>query len=276
MKPTKKIPQVDIEKLIGSKNKPLLRLMPKFILNYVKRIIHQDEVNHFLQIHHTEFGLDFIAAALQEFNLHITTQGIENLPRTGGIIVASNHPLGGLDALALMQEIGKKRTDIKFLVNDLLMALENLHPVFVPINKHGRNGMETMQRITETYASENCTIIFPAGLVSRKQGGEIKDLKWQKSFITQAIKHKRDVIPVHIDLTLSNFFYTLAQLRKGLGIKSNIEMFFLVNEMYKQRNRHITISFGEPIPYTTFTKSKSELEWAQDIKEKVYNLKKTK
>ena len=268
----KKIPQIDLESISRSKNPKLIKLLPNFLLNWCKRIIHQTEVNAFLRKHYLDFGLDFVNAVKAEFTIKGHSIGIENVPQSGGIVLASNHPLGGLDAIVLMSEVGKVRKDQQFLVNDILMNLENLNTLFVPINKHGKNAVEMIHRISETYSSEACTLVFPAGLVSRYQNGTIKDLKWHKSFITQSVKYKRSIVPVYISAQNSNFFYKLASWRKKLGIKANIEMFFLVNEMYKKRNATITIIFGEAIPYTTFTKDHSDNYWAEWMKAKVYEL----
>jgi putative hemolysin len=269
----KKILQIDLENIIRSKNPKLLNILPGFVLSYIKRILHQDDVNSFLSRHHHEHGLDFNRAIVNEFEVRVTSEGLQNIPKTGGCVIASNHPLGGLDALPLMNEISKVRSDMKFLVNDILMTVENLGELFVPINKHGKNAAENIQRISEAYSSEQCTLIFPAGLVSRKQNGVIKDLDWHKSFITQAVKHQRNIIPVYIDGQNSDFFYNFALWRKRLGIKANIEMFYLVNEMYKQKNKSINIIFGEAIPYTTFTKEHSDRHWAREVKEHIYGLK---
>ena len=273
METATKIPQIDIENIISSKNPQLLRWLPKFIIRYIKKIIHQEEVNAFLRNNHEKMGLEFVRAVIAEFQISVTSKGLEHLPSKGGVILASNHPLGGLDALALMGEVEKVRSDQQFLVNDILMALKNLSPVFVPINKHGRNRTDSLQKISDTYASENCTLIFPAGLVSRKQDGSIKDLAWQKSFISQAVKNNRQIIPVYIEAKNSKFFYNLAYWRKKLGIKANIEMFFLVDEMYKQKKQAVTIYFGEPISPSTFTKEHSDSFRAEEVKKIVYSLK---
>jgi len=269
----KEIPQVDIENIIRNKNEKLLKWLPGFVLRYIKKILHEKDMNEFLRHHHHQYGLDFTDAILNEFGVKVKSHGLDNIPKTGGFIVASNHPLGGLDAIALMDELGKVRSHMKFLVNDILMNLKNLEALFVPVNKHGKNAAENIQRITETYSSENATLIFPAGLVSRKQNGVVQDLSWQKSFITQAVKHQKNIIPVFIDAYISNFFYNVSFWRKKLGIKANIEMFYLVNEMYKQRNKSINIIFGEAIPYATFTKEHSDTYWAEEVKKHVYKLK---
>ena len=157
-------------------------------------------------------------------------------------------------------------------MNDILTQFKNLQDLFIGVNKHGKNAAHLLSEIDKQYASEQVTLIFPAGLVSRKQSGVVRDLEWKKSFITKSKKHKRNVIPVHIEGKNTNRFYNLANWRKQFGIKANIEMFFLVDEMFKQKNKTFTITFGEPIPYSVFDKSKSDYEWAQWVKEKVYDL----
>lgn len=265
--------KIDLEEVIRDKNPRLLKMLPGFLLNYIKRIIHQEELNEFLQKTKDVYAHDFVSAAMKNFQINVICEGAENIPEQGGCIVACNHPLGGIDGIAVMNEIGKRRKDIKALVNDILMNLENLSSLLIPINKHAKNAAENLKQIDQAYASDECIIVFPAGLVSRRQKGEIKDLEWKKSFIAKAIKYQRNVIPIHIEARNSNFFYNLASLRKILGIKANIEMFYLVDEVYRQKGKFIKFTIGKPIPYTTFTKMNSDMCWAGKVKEHVYELR---
>lgn len=264
--------KIDLEEVIRNKNPRLLKMLPGFVLRYIKRIIHQDELNVFLQKTKDVYAHDFVSAAMKNFQIQVICEGEENIPEQGGCIVACNHPLGGMDGIAVMNEIGKRRKDIKALVNDILMNLENLTSLLIPINKHAKNAAENLKQIDQAYASDECIIVFPAGLVSRRQKGEIKDLEWKKSFISKAIKYERNVIPVHIEARNSNFFYNLASLRKLLGIKANIEMFYLVDEVFRQKGKFIKFTIGKPIPYTAFTKINSDICWAEKVKAHVYAL----
>jgi putative hemolysin len=265
---------IDIEKIIASKNPRLLRILPGFILRYIKRVLHVDELNDAIYRNRDRHNLDFVDAAMEEFGANINAIGTENIPKTGGVILAANHPLGGLEGIAFMKIAGQYRKDIRFFVNDLLMSLRNFDSIFVPVNKHGRNPVEYTQRFEDVYSSDACLLIFPAGLVSRRQkGGIIEDLVWRKSFITKAIQHKKNIVPVFIDGRNSNFFYNLAYWRKKIGIKANIEMFYLVDEMYKQKGKTITFIFGEPISWELFTKDKSAEYWSEKVKRHVYALK---
>lgn len=264
---------IEIEKVLAEKNPRLAKALPGFVLAYIKKVLHQDQINDFIASHGHLFGFDFIEKIILEFGVQIDIQGLENIPNSGGIVLASNHPLGGLDALAMMHMLGKKRIDMRFIVNDILLSFKNLKELFIPVNKHGKSGAESVKMINAQFASEELTLVFPAGLVSRKQeGGIIKDLEWKKSFITKARQYQRDIIPVYVEGINSNFFYNLSRWRKRLGIKANIEMFYLMDEMYKQRGKKITIYFGKPIKYSTFDKSKTDEQWANYIKELVYKL----
>jgi putative hemolysin len=263
----------DVEKILASKNPALHKLLPGFILNYIKKIIHQDELNAIVTDNKNSYGLDFLDAVLKGFGVKIVYKGLENIPEKGRWIVASNHPLGGLDGMALMWVVGKRRKDIAFPVNDLLMNIDNLKGLFIPINKHGSN-IGNVRLIEETFASDKAMLYFPAGLCSRKQKGGICDLEWKKSFISKARSHQRDIIPCHINGRNSNWFYNLARLRAFLGLKANIEMLYLVDEMYKQRNKEIVITFGKPIAYSIFDKRKTDLNWAQELKAYIYTLQK--
>lgn len=264
---------IDIDKIFRDKGGKLYPFIPKILIRYIKHITRQDEINMTLDRLYDHMGLEFIEELIEnEFGIDIHVVNPENIPVKGRYIIASNHPLGGLDGLALMYAIGKKRKDIKFIVNDILFELRNLKELFVPVNKYGQKSHESVRLIDDLYKSDQMVLIFPAGLVSRRQKGRICDLEWKKSFITKAIRHKRDIIPVHIQGRNSNFFYNLASLRKKIGIRLNIEMLYLPDEMLKQREKNITITFGKPIPYTIFINDKTHREWAQKVKEQVYRL----
>jgi len=199
---------------------------------------------------------------------------LENIPLDNRYIFAANHPLGGLDGMAFLTEVGKRFPKVLFPVNDILLNLTNLKSLFVPINKHGAQGREAARLLEEAYASDNQILMFPAGLVSRKIDGKITDLEWKRNFVKKAIQHKRDIVPVYISGQNSNFFYNLANFRKRIGIKLNIEMLFLPNELHKSVTKEITIKFGQPIKWEELNNGLKPQEWAQKIKELTYNLAK--
>lgn len=266
---------IDVEKVIASKNEKLLKWLPPFVLAYLKRIIHQDFINDFLLRNNELYGLDFVKAILDDFGIKVTWQGLENIGKEDRVIIVSNHPLGGMDGIALMYVVGQLRQDIQFPVNDILMNVPNLKELFVPINKHGSN-MENARIIDHAFESDVITLFFPAGLVSRKQGRRIMDLEWKKTFIRKAKAYKRDIIPTFISGRNSNWFYGLAKWRKRLGIKVNIEMLYLVDEMAKQRGKEININFGSAISYQKFDRTKPDIEWAKEVKEVVYSMQNKK
>ncbi|NQZ75925.1 MAG: 1-acyl-sn-glycerol-3-phosphate acyltransferase [Ekhidna sp.] len=265
---------VEVRTLIKEKNPSLLKWLPGFFIGWIERIIHQDRINDFMWENREADPFQFSEAAIKDLNLKLDIQGLEHIPPLSqSCIFAANHPFGGLDAIAIIHLFKDVRPDIKFIVNDLLMAVKNLTPKFVGVNKVGRNAAQSLQRVEEQFASNTATFLFPSGLVSRKIDGEVVDLEWKKTFISKAKKYKKAVVPVHIEGSMTNRFYRLAKLRKFLGIKVNIEMFFLVDELYKQKNKEIKIIIGSPIVPETFTKDKSDLQWAQWIKQEVYNLR---
>lgn len=264
--------KVDLKGIFHKKNPKVARLIPGFIYKYLKKIIHENDVNDFLAKHGDKVGIEFVKAGIEDFNVNLTVKGEENIPDEGRFIFASNHPLGGFDAFLIMNTVDKHFKKYRFLVNDILMNLKNLAILFLPINKHGSQGIEAVRKINEAYQSDMQILTFPAGLVSRKIKGQIVDLEWKKNFISKAIQSKRDIIPVHVSGRNTNFFYRLSNIRKFFGIKANIEMLYLVDETYRHQNEHITVSFGKPIPYSKFDKSKTHKEWALWVKAKAYEL----
>jgi len=263
---------IDIEKVIASKNKNLIKWVPSFLINYLKRIIHEDELNAFILKEENVFGLDFVADIIHDFGIKINVEGLENIDDTGRYLISANHPLGGMDGIALMHVVGRVRKDIQFPANDILMNVANISELFVPINKHGSNA-ENARIIDKSFEGDSIILYFPAGLVSRKQKGVICDLEWKKTFIRKARDHKRDIIPTHISGLNTNWFYGLAQWRKRLGISANLEMLYLVDEMVKQKGKEINIKFGKAIPYQSLHRKKKDQEWAADIKQIVYQLR---
>lgn len=265
--------KLDIDAVLKSKAKNHYNKIPKVAINYLKRKVHQDELNYIIETYRNEHGSDFMKACVDYFNLTLHTKGEENIPEVGKFVFVSNHPLGGLDGICLAATLGEKYDKkIKYLVNDILLNIENLESIFVPINKHGSQAKDSVKAMNDAYESDNQIITFPAGLCSRKQNGQIKDLQWAKSFVVKAKAYKRDIIPVHFEGRNSNFFYNLSNLRMKAGVKLNIEMLYLADEMMKKKNAEFTITFGKPISWESLDDSMTPVQWAQKIKESVYTL----
>jgi len=263
---------IEVRNVIHKKSPKLAKWIPKPLISYLERIIHEKEINYIMTKFKSLYGLDFVDALIEELGVHVVLEGGEDIPLDDSVIFASNHPLGGLDGIAIMQAIGRYRRDVKFLVNDILLNIGNLEPLFIPVNKVGNQAKSGIVAIDQAYASDNALLIFPAGLVSRKIKGKIEDLEWKKSFITKAKKYKRDIVPVYIEGRNSNFFYNLARLREKLGLKVNLEMLYLPDEMFSQRNQRVTIRIGKRISYTEFDTSKSEKDWAKEVRAIVYSM----
>lgn len=269
----KKKKTIDLRRLIASKNEKLLRWMPGFVLRYLERVIHQDEINTLLEKAGELKDAEFSDAVMEEFNLTISSSGLENIPKTGPLIIVLNHPLGGMDALALISLLKNHRPDLRFIVNDILMNLENLSGLFIGINKHGINKKNVREDIEKAFNSEHAICIFPAGLVSRKINGLVQDLEWKRTFVTYARSLDRTVIPIKIDGQLSPFFYRLSRLRRFFRIKANIEMLYLADELFKQRNKTLTFTVGQAIKMNQFDTSLTDKEVASEIRKIVHELR---
>jgi Putative hemolysin len=267
------IDRINLKQILQQKAPSVARKIPNFVVNYLVKTIHQEELNDILTRYHDKQGVDFMNELIGYFDLTLDLVGEDNIPNDGRFIFASNHPLGGLDGICLSAIIGSKFDGkIKYPVNDLLLYLPNLRSIFIPINKHGAQDRSVAQQMEEAYSSDNQMITFPAGLCSRRIKGEIVDLEWKKSFIQKAVEYKRDIIPVYFDARNSSFFYGLSNLRKSLGVRANIEMLYLSDEMFKQKHKTFKVYFGEPIPWQTFDNSKKPVEWAKWVKECAYKL----
>jgi putative hemolysin len=265
---------IDIESILRSKAPKYYKYIPKFVISYLKRIIHQDEINVFLTGDAKgKYGVDFLEACMGFLDAKIVLKGEENLPSDGAYTFVSNHPLGGQDGVALGYVLGKHYDGhVKYLVNDLLMNLSGLAPLCIPINKTGRQAKDFPRMVEAGFASDEQLIMFPAGLCSRRTNGVIRDLEWKKTFVAKSVQYQRSVVPVHFGGRNSDFFYNLANVCKFLGIKFNIAMLYLVDEMFKNKHKTFTVTIGKPISWETFDKSKSPAEWAEYVKDIVYKL----
>ena len=238
----------------------------------MKKLVHEDEMNAtILRSSHLQ-GVDFVKDVLEGWHVTVILKGVENIPKEGRFIFASNHPVGGVDALAFFDAIGSLFPEIISPANELLYYIPNMRSMIFGLNVFGKTSRERAIRLKELYDSERQIFIFPAGEVSRRKKGKISDNDWQKSFITKAAGHSRDIIPVHISGRNSNLFYNVARLRTFLGIKMFIETMLLPREMMRQRNSTVTLTVGKVIPWQTFTDGRSHFEWAQQVKSVVYSL----
>lgn len=262
---------VDLEKVIRDKNPTLARLLPRFVVAYLKRTIHQDEINRILQAYSHLEPIPFIRAALADMGIRYRAVGLEKLPREGRYLFASNHPFGGMDGMMLCAELSTRFSEVRIIVNDLLMNLRPLAPLFVPVNKHGRQNARYAQTLRDTLESNAQIATFPAGLCSRRHHGRVADPRWKHSFVKNALESRRDIVPVRFDGELSSFFYNLSNLRSALGIRANIEMLYLPDEMFRQKGRHFDIRFGEPVRWQSLRDAPAKV-WAGRIRDMVYGL----
>ena len=260
-----------LKELVAEKNSRLAARLPGFVYGLMNRLLHIREINEIIRRYGHLKGIPFIEAVLDYFDVKVVHKGEENLPASGQYIFVSNHPLGGFDGLMLIKVVSDHAGKSFFLVRDELTKIPPLTDLFIPINKFG-DQRRSVSLISEAYNSDSQILIFPAGLASRKIKGKIMDLTWQKHFIQKSVEHRRDVVPVYISGKNSWFFYWLANFRKWIGIRINLEMFLLSDELFKNRGKTFVISFGKPIPWSSFDRTKSAAEWAGSVKDAVYEL----
>lgn len=268
---------VDIEEILKGKLGKNARWVPGVAVNWLKRIAHEDQVNEFLWRSRDLKGTPWLEACMDFLSTTLEVEGMENLPpKDDGRLYTfvSNHPMGGIDGVALGSLIGKHYDGrFRYLVNDLLMNLPGLAPLCIPINKTGKQSRNFPAMVEAGFNSDFHMLMFPAGLCSRKRNGEIRDLPWKKTFITKSVETHRDVVPIHFGGRNSNFFYRLSNISDRLVKKVNIAMLFLVDEMFKNTGNTFPVKIGKPIPWQTFDHSKTPAEWAAYVQDEVYKLK---
>jgi len=266
---------IDIESILKGKMGTKAKFVPRFMISWLKKIAHQDEINAFLWESRDKTGVEWLEATTNYLGMKFNVVGSENLPSNGDgklYTFVSNHPLGGLDGVALGVVIGRQyQGRFRYLVNDLLMNLPGLAPLCIPINKTGHQSRQFPAMVEAGFQSDNQMLMFPAGLCSRRHQGVIEDIRWTKTFISKSVEYKRDVVPIHFGGRNSDFFYRLANFSDRF-LPFNLAMLFLADEMFKNVNKTFQVKIGKPIPWQTFDKSRSPIEWAQFVRQQVYKL----
>ena len=266
---------IDIDQILKGKLGAKAKFVPGFLVNWLKRIVHEDQVNAFLWESRDKVGVEWLEACVKYLDMTLEIEGKENLPdpQDGRLYTfVSNHPLGGEDGVALGAIIGRHYDGrFRYLVNDLLMNLPGLAPVCIPINKTGSQSRNFPAMVEAGFKSDNHMLMFPAGLCSRKKNGEIRDIPWTKTFISKSVECQRDIVPIHFGGQNSNFFYRLANFSDRF-LPFNLAMMYLVDEMYKNVHKTFRVAIGKPISWQTFDKSRKPVEWAQFVQEQVYKL----
>ena len=260
---------IDLEKVLSEKFPG--KKFPRFVISFLNRFLKVEYMNGLISRGYT--GVEFCKEAVKYLGVTVNVEGLDNIPCDGTLYTfASNHPLGGIDGVALAGIIGERFGSVTMMVNDFLMALPGLRPLCVPINKVGGQARNLPKMVDESFGSDKQVLVFPAGKCSRMIDGKIQDIPWNKTFVTKSVQFKRAVVPVHFIGRNSRRFYKIDRIRKALGIKFNVAMAFLPDEMYRARGKQFKVVFGKPIPYESFDSEKKAAEWASSLRSAVYQL----
>jgi putative hemolysin len=264
---------IDLEKHIANSESAFLKRIPRFIVKLLIKLVRQEELNGIINRNAQYNGVDFIKRAFEEFNVDLKIEGKENLPESGRCFFVANHPFGFMEGLALTTIVAGKYGDLKAIGNDVYNLIPNLESVIAVVNVFGRNPRDYITALEKVYQSDSPITHFPAGEVSRVYKGKIQDCEWQKSFITKAISCKRSVVPFYFYGRNSLLFYSVGLFRKLFGIKMNLELALIPNELFWKKNKSIRLKIGKPIPSEVFDKSRTHHEWAQWVRGEVYALR---
>ena len=266
--------KIDIAEVLAAKAPKLARRLPKFVINWLRRTIHEEEINHIYQNYWEYAPQEFIRACFRDWGVSYSIEGIEKLDRNERYLFVSNHPFGGMDGMMLADKLIEYFGDVRVVVNDILRYIAPLDPLWVPVNKHGAQKLSYARKFDEAFASDLPILTFPAGLCSRKIEGRVQDTPWRPNFLKKAYASHRKIVPIFVEGRLSNFFYNLSRLRKALGVKANIEMLWLVDEMLSQKGQHFRIIVGDPIEVESLREVGSHTEQVLEVRKACYALEK--
>lgn len=267
--------KVDLRKILDTKNPKFSRWVPNIVIRGLEKLIRAPKVNYVLENYSELSPMDFIDKTMDYIGVSYSVHGLERLDKQTRYIFAANHPLGGLDGMALARGLGNLNGgNVKLIVNDILMTVNPLRPIFAPINKHGRQSGHYAKMQRDMYQSQDNVITFPSGMCSRLIDGVIQDLPWKSSFVQRAMEYNREVVPVFVSGRNSMLFYRIALWRKRMGIKAGVEMVLLPREMFDYgvsdgRTKHLDIYIGKPVVVDS---SRMPVQWSQIIRNRCYEL----
>lgn len=264
--------QIDIKSIIKTGSSIHLTKIPNFAYTIIEKIIKQNEINRVLGKYSDYQEIDFINKLIEHLNLKIEIEGIENLPENGKCFFVGNHAYGFIDGMIILKIVGEKYGKLKFIGNEVFLLIPNLRPMVAAVNMFNKSPKEYLLALNEVYKSDIPITHFPNGLVSRIHKRKVKDKYWKKSFIAKAVSCERNVVPIRFYGRNSNFFYIFFIIRRFFRIKVELETLLLPREFFNKKNKTIKVKIGKMIPYKNFNKNKSYSDWAQEIKELVYEL----
>lgn len=265
------MPRIDIDEVLREKAPRFAKYIPRFVRNKLRRIIHEEELNGIIDAGWDRSPQEFIRVAFERMRVGYRIEGLERLDASERYLFVSNHPFGGLDGMMIANALIERFGDARVVVNDLLMYIDPLRPIWLPVNKHGRQKAEYARRYDEAFAGDLPILTFPAGLCSRCRGGTVSDTPWRLNFIKRARASRRKIVPLYVEGRLSGFFYRLARLRERLGIGFNVEMLWLPDEMFRQGGSRFRIAAGAPIDPETLRGTLQQQ--AEAVRTEVYRLK---
>ncbi len=261
---------LDLNEVLGPR---LSKKLPGFVKWFFSRRLHVKEMNDCIMHAEHYAGVGFFDEALDYVGITYKIRGEENIDLSKKYIFACNHPLGGPEAL-IIGSIFRRIYGDGFNVpsNKLLYNLKPLQEFFVPVSVGGKQGRDIVDKVSAMFETDRQVLVFPAGACAKTFKGVVTEMPWKKMFIVQARKYQRDVVPIHISGHNSKWYFFLSWLSRTLRLKFNLGMIFLVDELFKQKGNEFVITFGTPIPYDTFDKTKTDLQWADHVKNIVKNL----
>jgi len=265
---------VNVERMLKDR---LGNRVPGWAVRLARHILHEDWLNQCIDRGFT--GIDFAEDTSRNYmNVKIQVEGLENIDKNGRYTIVANHSQGGNDSLALLYVFGRYFGNVHIMANELLMELKPLRSCFVAVDKmrvtQDANYRSLSLQTDAIFSGDAPMILYPAGRVSRKHKGVIKDVPWRKTFISKSVQFQRDIIPVHFYGRNSWRFYFLDWLGSITGINKKVPLgtLLLVDELTRAQNKTFRMVVGRPIPWQTFDHTRKPAEWAAWVQEQVYAL----
>ncbi len=219
-------------------------------------------------------GREYSKSILEHFEIEfqIPEDDFKRLPKDGPYITISNHPLGAIDGILLMDLMLQKRDDYKIMANFLLQRMAPLAPYILPVNpfenhKDSKSSIIGFKNALKHLREGHPLGIFPAGEVSTyKDGKLIVDKPWEEAVLKLIRKAEVPVVPIYFHAKNSKLFYRLSKW------KDVFRTAMIPSQVYTQRNRPIKVRIGQPISVKAQKEHEELKEFGELLRRKTYIL----
>jgi putative hemolysin len=203
-------------------------------------------------------GADVMQSLADMIARHVDVSGLENVPRSGPLIVVSNHPTGIADGIVLFGALARHRPDLFIFANaDALRVMPQLGSLIAPVEwrpekRTHKQNRETMAYAHAAFEAGRMAVLFPSGRLAKRRWFSLHERPWMASGAMLARRFNLPVVPLHITARNSALFYLFDRIHPTLR---DITIF---HEVLNKPYQPYRLTIGTPIDPATLPSGSAE------------------